>query len=96
MCACEFIVFVGFSFRDDDVMHLLLSANASRKGNRLRLVIINPIMNPERVKAELEEASTRSQFPVLIPCLSDIVHFNQRFGWNTISPRDVFIKGKGR
>jgi len=92
MVSCECIIFVGFSFRDDDVMHLLLAANASRQGRRLKLVIINPVMNPARVKAELQEASTRSQFPVAIPHSEDIIHFGQRFGWETTPINEIINK----
>ena len=94
MVSCEFIIFVGFSFRDDDVMHLLLAANASRQGRRLKLVVVNPGMNPGRVKAELQEASTRSQFPVAIPHSDDIIHFEQRFGWELTSADEIINKAR--
>jgi hypothetical protein len=94
MVSCDFIIFVGFSFRDDDVMHLLLAANASRQGRRLKLVVVNPGMNPGRVKAELQEASTRSQFPVAIPHSDDIIHFEQRFGWELTSVDEIINKAK--
>ena len=79
---CDAAVFIGFSFRDDDVMHLLMAANAARGEVPIKIIVVNPLMNPDRVKANLEEASTRSVFPVRIPALADIKHLPIRFGWD--------------
>jgi hypothetical protein len=76
LLSCRRIIFIGFSFRDDDVMHILLAANALRE-DPVRLVIIDPRIGPEDILKSLEEAARRSIFQARLPKVENIV-------WNRI------------
>ncbi|MBN1646928.1 MAG: SIR2 family protein [Spirochaetales bacterium] len=68
---CDCIVFIGFSFRDDDVKLVVLSANSTRK-EKLKVVVIDPNLRQEDIRRNLIETGKRTQFPVCIPDLKDI------------------------
>jgi hypothetical protein len=72
-------VFVGFSFRDDEIDHMLLAANLQRQ-SPLKLLIFDPVLSRTDVLANLAESSKRTQFPVLLPKLRDITVIPSRFG----------------
>jgi hypothetical protein len=60
------VVFIGFSFRDDDVMHVLLKSLAERRGD-LRLLIVDSTFTKHNVLSRLDEAARRSTFPAYVP-----------------------------
>ena len=79
LLSCRKALFVGFSFRDDDVMQVLLAANASRE-TPLRLLMIDPRIGANDVLRSLEGAARRSPFPVRLPQESDISCLREGFG----------------
>lgn len=76
---CDLIVFIGFSFRDDDVMHVLLKALAERQG-QLQLLIVDSTYTKHNVASRLEEAARRSTFPADVPEDTCIVAMKVRYG----------------
>jgi len=76
---CKLIIFVGFSFRDDDVMHVLLKALEERKG-KLKLLIIDPLYRSHDVVRKLEDAAQRTMFPYYFPKDSEIESITMPFG----------------
>jgi hypothetical protein len=76
---CDLVVFIGFSFRDDDVMHVLLKALAERRG-RLKVLVVDLIYTKEDIRHKLENASHRTTFPFRIPKGGEIESLNMRFG----------------
>ena len=72
-------IFIGFSFRDDEINHMLLSANLQRR-TPLRLIVFDPVLAATDVVANLTESSKRTQFPVRLPRASDVTVINSRFG----------------
>ena len=63
--SCQAVIFIGFSFRDDNVMHLLLAANAHRK-SPLKIMAVDPNLRKGTIIGKLVEAAKRSPFPVQI------------------------------
>ena len=63
---CRRVVFVGFSFRDDDVMQILLAANAARR-EALQIIILDPRIEAAEVITNLNGAALRSPFQALVP-----------------------------
>ena len=76
---CKRAVFIGFSFRDDDVMQILLAANAARK-QPLLMRIIDPTLGLDEVKENLRGASLRSPFMAVMPSSSAIKCLRMDFG----------------
>ena len=76
---CEIVVFIGFSFRDDDVMHLLLKVLSERIG-KPKLLIVDPTYNSSDIQNKLRDAAQRSTFPVRIPKNSEIRSLSIHFG----------------
>lgn len=76
---CKKAVFIGFSFRDDDVMQILLAANASRK-ERLQMRIIDPSIGRDEVREKLRGAGQRSPFIAAVPPLNAIKCLRMDFG----------------
>lgn len=63
---CRTVVFIGFSFRDDDVMQILLAANAVRE-KPLVIKVIDPRIDQNEVRDNLRGASLRSPFMAELP-----------------------------
>jgi hypothetical protein len=78
---CELMVFIGFSFRDDDVMHVLLKILAERRGD-LKVLIIDNMYTPSDVQGRLKEAARRSTFPSHVPTDREIIGMRTSFGLN--------------
>jgi hypothetical protein len=76
---CDLIVFIGFSFRDDDVMHIVLNALAERR-ERLKVLIVDNSLTAPNVASCLEEAERRSSFPARTPKEGSIKGMKLRFG----------------
>jgi len=77
---CRVLVFVGFSFRDDDVMHLLLAVANERRQSPFRYLIVDPWLRDFDVIVNLRRASERSAFPVRVPSRSEVRAVNLSFG----------------
>jgi hypothetical protein len=80
--ACELAIFIGFSFRDDDVMHILLKALAERKG-KLRILVVDQLYTKADVKNKLADAATRMAFPARLPESEEIDSLTLSFGMET-------------
>jgi hypothetical protein len=78
---CDLVVFVGFSFRDDDVMHILLKAMEERHGN-LKLLIVDPLYTYEDVRDSLKASASRTTMPYRIPEADEIKSITMPFGEN--------------
>lgn len=76
---CDLLVFVGFSFRDDDVMHVLLKALADRRG-RLKILVVDNTYVATNVLHCLKEAARRSTFPAHVPDEGVITSLKLNFG----------------
>jgi hypothetical protein len=63
---CNLVVFIGFSFRDDDVMHVVLKVLAERR-ERPKILIVDNMYTAHNVKGRLEDAARRSTFPTYVP-----------------------------
>jgi len=63
---CKKAVFIGFSFRDDDVMQILLAANATRE-EPIQMRIIDQSIGPDEVIEKLQGAGLRSPFISAVP-----------------------------
>ncbi|MCP4602824.1 MAG: hypothetical protein GY847_20290 [Proteobacteria bacterium] len=73
------VIFIGFSFRDDDVVHSFLAANAARR-RPMRLVVVDRYLNESDVFGALEDSTTRMTVPFQIP-VSDQMRFSEvKFG----------------
>jgi hypothetical protein len=57
------LVTIGFSFRDDDVVHSLLVATARREPH-LKLIVVDPYARASDVMVRIGEAASRLPFPV--------------------------------
>lgn len=79
LLVCDLAVFIGFSFRDDDVMHILLKALAERRGD-LRLLVIDPVYTKLDVTMKLGQAAQRTGFPARIPREGEIQSLKMNFG----------------
>jgi len=73
------LIFIGFSFRDDDVIHLTLSANYYRK-KPLNILVVDPDLKHQSVVSRLEDAARRNQFPSKIPDHNNISILDIAFG----------------
>ncbi len=80
---CRAVLFIGFSFRDDDVMQVLLAANALRV-HPLRLLMVDPRITPGDVLHNLEGAARRSAFQVKLPSETEFDWLRTSFGYNGI------------
>jgi hypothetical protein len=76
---CNLVIFIGFSFRDDDVMHVLLKALAERRG-KLKILVVDLVYNKDDVRNKLSDASHRTSFPFRIPKAGEIESLKMRFG----------------
>jgi len=76
---CELAVFIGFSFRDDDVMHVLLKALEERRG-RLKLLIVDPLYTHCDVYGNLKGSSSRTPLPYCLPDGKDMNSLQVTFG----------------
>jgi hypothetical protein len=76
---CSIVIFVGFSFRDNDVIHILLSANAQRQ-QPLKLIVVDPTLTNGTVIERLGNSSLKTQHPVRMPEPHEIHCINIRFG----------------
>lgn len=76
---CDLVLFVGFSFRDDDVMHVLLKACADRK-ERLKVLVVDKSLTAHDVRVRLDGAARRSTFFVYVPRESEISALRMAFG----------------
>jgi len=79
LLCCKKAVFIGFSFRDDDVMQILLAANATRE-KPLQMRIIDPSIGRNEVRENLQEAGLRSPFMAAVPPPSAIRCLRMDFG----------------
>jgi len=78
---CELLLCIGFSFRDDDVMHVILKTLEERPG-KFRILIIDALYTQTDVQHRLEDAAKRSQFPYRVPKANEIESLTLRFGEN--------------
>jgi hypothetical protein len=77
---CQLVVFIGFSFRDDDVMHLLLKAMDERRDGP-KILVVDALYTHSDVRNRLEIATKRSQFPFRLPQKNgDLRSINLSFG----------------
>jgi hypothetical protein len=76
---CDLVVFIGFSFRDDDVMHVLLKALEERRGS-LRLLVVDPLYSSDDVRASLKGAASRTTMPVRVPEMKEVDSLTMPFG----------------
>ncbi len=76
---CKKVVFIGFSFRDDDVMQILLAANATRK-EPLQIRIIDPSIGQSEAIENFRGASQRSPFMAAVPTSNAIKCLRMEFG----------------
>jgi len=76
---CNVIVFIGFSFRDDDVMHVILNALAERP-NDLKLLIVDSAFTETNIVSRLAKAARRSAFPARPPVAGSIKGLKLQFG----------------
>jgi hypothetical protein len=79
LLSCTVVVFIGFSFRDNDVIHILLSANAQRE-QPIKLIVVDPTLTKERVIERLSTSSMETQYPVRLPDACDIHCIHIRYG----------------
>jgi hypothetical protein len=82
------IVFIGFSFRDHDVIHLLMVAGHHRL-TPARIAIINPELNFDYVRARLQDAASTCTFPVMLPTEENVRIFRVRFGSEKVNHREL-------
>jgi hypothetical protein len=78
---CKKVVFIGFSFRDDDIMQILLAANAARK-KPLQMRIIDPSIGRDEIIKNLQGAALRSPFIAAVPPPNAISCLRMEFGIN--------------
>jgi hypothetical protein len=76
---CELVVFIGFSFRDEDVKHVLLNALSGRRG-KPRILMVDQLYGALDLQSRLEEASRRSPLPCRVPGKREIRSIKLRFG----------------
>jgi hypothetical protein len=89
MCeTCDCLVFIGFSFHDDDVMQILLNANA-RRVTPLRIITIDPGMRPSDLRAALADAAMRTPLPIAVPELHNVRSLAVPYGGSGFDARDV-------
>jgi hypothetical protein len=84
LLSCKIVVFIGFSFRDNDVIHILLSANARREQS-LKLVVVDPTLTSGSVIERLSNSSLETQHPIRLPETGDIHCINIRYGIDNFS-----------
>ena len=80
---CEIIIFIGFSFRDEDINHLLMSAYKQRKSkssHTFEIFALDPNINNVYIRNEFKKTKYNTEFPIEIPSDSDIKYSNFRFG----------------
>jgi hypothetical protein len=77
--SCDIAIFIGFSFRDDDVMHVLLKAFSERR-SKPDLLVVDPLYNNVDIQHKLRDSATRSPFPNRIPDCDQIHSIKARFG----------------
>jgi hypothetical protein len=81
LVSCRILIVIGFSFWDDDVNQILLSANANRRvESGLRLVVVDNLLNTHTVLNRLAKAALNSVFPVRMPSETDIQCLEMNFG----------------
>jgi hypothetical protein len=76
---CRRILFIGFSFRDDDVMQILLAANAARQ-KPLEIFAVDPSADSQEMLKSLGGASLRSPFHATLPHKANINCLQTEFG----------------
>lgn len=76
---CRRVLFIGFSFRDDDVMQILLAANAARK-EPLVIRVVDPRLDCSEVLGNLLGASLRTPFMAALPATNTISCLRMDFG----------------
>lgn len=79
LLTCRTVVFIGFSFRDDDVMQILLAANAARE-RPLRILMIDPRVGEQEALGNFGGAASRSAFHVRLPQTADMTWLRMNFG----------------
>lgn len=79
LLSCQIVVFIGFSFRDADVLHLILSANAQRD-TPLNMIILDPVMRDTDILARFRDAKKITQFPSRVPEVNEITLIDAYFG----------------
>lgn len=77
---CKCILFIGFSFRDSDIMILLLAANKQRK-RPFKIIMVDPVLHNSDVMLNLRMTANETQFPVRIPSANDIVALEAKYGF---------------
>jgi hypothetical protein len=68
---CKILVFIGFSFRDHDVMHSVLLANAQRQ-SPLKLLVVDPALHRGAVVRAFEAAAKETHAPRRLLQLDDV------------------------
>jgi len=86
LLSCECVVFIGFSFRDDDIMHLVLSANSQRE-TPLNVIVLDPSIRETDVIANLEASSKRTPYPAKTLDVNKIKSIDARFGHSDFDTR---------
>jgi len=86
--SCDLIVFIGFSFRDDDVMHVLLNACADRS-SPLKILVIDKSLSAADVRNRLQNAARRSTFVTAVPSANMVTSVRMSFGLDTDFARTI-------
>jgi hypothetical protein len=73
------VAFIGFSFRDDDVVHSFLAANAARR-YPLRVIVADPYMTKDDILKALEDSATRTTLPFRVPTSEQVRCSDVNFG----------------
>lgn len=79
LLCCQKVLFIGFSFRDDDVMRILLAANATRE-KPLKLLVVEPNANSDEILRNLSGAAFRSPFHARLPHKDSVNCMQIEFG----------------
>jgi hypothetical protein len=90
---CKMIIFIGFSFRDDDVMHILLKALAERHDS-LKILVVDKLYSSQNIQGRLKEGARRSTFPTYVPAIKEIEALTIDFGVKSGFENEILNKCK--
>lgn len=73
------LAFIGFSFRDDDVVQSFLAASAARQ-KPVRLVLVDPYFTEQDLFKAFEDCTARMTLPFRVPTSSEVRCLDVEFG----------------
>lgn len=80
------LLFIGFAFRDTDVIALIFTALRNRPDRRVKVVIVDPYVDSEDLKARIQEEGKSLALPILTDfSLIDLIAIRSEF-----PPKDEF------